>query len=82
MFGDKREPESYEQSLDKLIALQGEYDFIYASHDEYVVASDYAEKVRNAWRRVRNGEVEYELMDMFGNKVKSYTTDVCGFYMD
>ncbi len=82
MFGNKRQPELYEQSLDKLIALQKEYDWIYASHDEYVVPGDYAEKVRVAWKKVRNGEAKYELMDMFGTTVKSYTTDVCGFYID
>lgn len=81
MFGDKRTPEEYEKSLDKLIALKADYDCIYASHDEYQVSGDYAEKVKEAWRQVREDKVEFEQLNLFGNPVKSYTTDVCGFYM-
>lgn len=47
-----------------------------------MVSRDYAEKVKKVWKQVRNGEVEYEMIDLFGNKVKSYTTEVCGFYME
>lgn len=81
MFGNKREPDKYESSLDKLIALKSRYDRIYASHDEYVLTSDYAEKVKEAWKKVRNGEVDFEMIDLFGNQVKSYTTEVCGFFV-
>lgn len=82
MFGEKRIPKQYEGSLDKLINLQAEYDWIYASHDEYKLPRDYAEKVKEAWKKVQNSDVEYEIIDLFGNKVKSYITDACGFYMD
>lgn len=81
MFGDKREPDKYEASLDKLIALKDEYDTIYASHDECVLPGDYVSRVKASWRKVRAGEVSYEIADLFGNKVKSYTTDDCGFYL-
>lgn len=81
MFGDKREPQKYEQSLDRLIAAKTEYDSIFASHDEYLIDGDYAEKVKEAWLMVQNGEVPFELIDLFGNKVKSFTTEFCGFYM-
>lgn len=82
MFGKHRDVEQYEHSLDKLIAIQEKYDCIYASHDEYMVPKDYAEKVKMAWRQVRNGEVKFETIDLFGNKIKSYTTSICGFYME
>ncbi|MCQ2505764.1 MAG: MBL fold metallo-hydrolase [Lachnospiraceae bacterium] len=82
MFGKHRCPEQFEESLTKLIALKDEYDCIYASHDEYMVSNDYAEKVRNAWVKVRNGEVPCEVIDLYGNKVKSYTTPDCGFYTE
>lgn len=39
-------------------------------------------KVKDAWKKVRGGEVPFEMVDMFGNKVKSYTTDVCGFFTE
>ena len=82
MFGAKRQPDKFESSLDKLIAIENEYDKIYASHGDYVIPKDYVRKVKDAWKRVRNGEVSYEMIDLFGNRVKSYTTDVCGFYME
>lgn len=82
MFGNKREPDNFEASLDKLIALQSEYDIIYASHADPSVPGDYASKVKEAWISVRNGEVPFEEVDMFGNKVKSYTTSSCGFFME
>lgn len=81
MFGEKRCPELFEKSLDKLIALKSEYDYIYASHDSFMISNDYAEKVCSSWKRVRNGEVEYEMIELFGNKVKSYTTPDCGFFL-
>ena len=82
MFGKHRDPKSFMDSLDKLIALKSEYDFIYASHDEFMIPNDYVEKVKAVWQQVINGELEYELLDLFGNKVKSYSTPVCGFYTE
>ena len=82
MFGMKRCPELFEKSLDKLIAIKSEYDCIYASHDSFMLSSDYVEKVKAAWEHVRNGEISYEMIDLYGNLVKSFTTPVCGFYME
>ena len=82
MFGKHREPEKFEASLEKLVSLRNEYDCIYASHDEFMVDGDYAAKVLDAWRRVRKGEVSFEMIDMFGNQVKSYTTQACGFFTE
>lgn len=82
MFGEKRCPEMYDNSLDKLIAIKSEYDCIYASHDLFMLPNDYAEKVKMAWRQVNSGEVEYEMIELFGKRVKSYTTPICGFYRD
>ena len=82
MFGEKRDPEQFEESLDKLIAMKSEFDCIYASHDEPELPADYIEKVKSAWQKVRSGQVPFEMIDMFGNDVKSYTTEDCGFFMD
>lgn len=81
MFGAKRVPDQYEASLEKLIAMKDQYDQVYASHDEAILPADYVEKVKEAWIQVRKGEVPFEMVDMFGNSVKSYTTDACGFYV-
>lgn len=82
MFGAKRDVENYESSLEKLIEINYEYDKIYASHDEFCLPNDYAEKVKEAWIQVRSGKLPYETIDLFGNKIKSYTTEVCGFYLE
>lgn len=82
MFGEKRQPNLYEASLEKLIALQGEYDSIYASHDEPLLPGDYAEEVKKAWQQVQKGEVNFEEIELFGNKVKSYTANACGFFVE
>ena len=82
MFGAKRCPEVFEKSLDKLIALKDEYDCIYASHESFMVSSDYVENVKMAWEQVQSGEIAYEMIELNGNLVKSFTTPVCGFYME
>lgn len=81
MFGDKRSPEQYGASLDRLLAMENRYDCIYASHDEPLLPADYTAKVKNAWEQVQKGEASYEWIEMFGNKVRSYTTSDCGFFM-
>ncbi len=82
MFGAKRDPEVFEAALDKLIAMKDDYDLVYASHGGYSLANDYPEKVKAAWQRVRNGEVEPEETELHGVMVKSFTTPDCGFYLD
>lgn len=69
-----------ESSLDRLISMKDEYDFIYASHDEFMLPNDYAEKVKAVWKAVRNGEIPFEQIDLFGNSVRSYTAADCGFF--
>ena len=81
MFGAQREPEKFGASLDKLIAEKSHYDFIYASHDEFCLPADYAQKVKLAWQKVCANEVPFEKTEMFGNKIRSYTTETCGFFL-
>ncbi|MBQ7613699.1 MAG: MBL fold metallo-hydrolase [Butyrivibrio sp.] len=82
MFGNKREPENYEASLEKLASFESEYDLIYASHDECILPKEYVEKVKEAWKLVNSGEVPFEIVELYGNKVRSYTTEYCGFYLE
>lgn len=82
MFGKHRDVEQFEDSLTKLINLKNEYDRIFASHDECVIPKDYAEKVKEAWLKVRSGSVPYEMTELHGSIVKSYTTEICGFYIE
>lgn len=82
MFGDRRDPNAFGPSLDKLIAIKDQYDFIYASHGDFCLPNDYAEKVKAAWQAVRNGEVGFDSIDLHGCTVRSYTAEACGFYLD
>jgi len=81
MFGPKREPQSYAKSLDKLISIKDEYDYIYASHGDCKLDGDYALLVKEMWLKVCDNQFNFEEVDLFGMKVKSYTTDYCGFYL-
>ena len=81
LFGNHRAPELYLDSLSKLVSLTSEYDYIYASHDEYKLSNEYSIKVKDAWEKVLSGHAKYEDADLFGNKVKSYTLENCGFYL-
>ena len=81
MFGKHRDTGAFGKSLDKLIEMKDKYDRIYASHGEYMLSADYAERIKAAWCEVRNGNAEYEVIDMHGNRVKSYTLATCGFYL-
>ena len=81
MFGAQREPEKFGTSLDKLIAEKSHYDYIYASHDEFCLPADYAQKVKLAWQKVCANEVPFEKTEMFGNTIRSYTTETCGFFL-
>ena len=80
MFGNHRAPEQFADALKTIISYADEYDEIVASHDEPILPADYAGKVLEAWERVVRGDVSYESVDMFGTSVKSYTTEVCGFF--
>ena len=82
MFGNHRDPSQYENSLSRLIAIKDMYDAVYASHDDFLLSNDYPEKVHTAWKKVQNGEVPFEMTDVKGNFVKSYTTNDCGFYTE
>lgn len=82
MFGPQREPEQFENSLQKLISMESEYDCIYASHDEYKVPNDYGKKVLEGWKQVQKAEIPYEMVEMFGKSVKCYKTEFCGFYVE
>lgn len=82
MFGKTRVKDKFVQSLDKLISIKDEYDIIYASHDKFDMPSDYVEKVKESFIAVLNNEVKCEMIDLFGSKVKSYSTKYCGFYME
>lgn len=81
MFGDKREPDKFESSLKKIIALQSEFDVVYPSHHEPTAPGNQAEAVLKAWQKVCSGEASYEMTDVFGSMVKSYTSEGVGFYM-
>lgn len=82
MFGDKRVPNEYGKSLEKIISLKAEFDSIIASHDEPILPSDYADKVLKTWNEVKAGKIGFTEMDLYGQKIKSYDGNYCGFYCE
>ena len=82
MFGGHRAPNRFETSLNRLIARRKDYDRIYASHDVYELPGDYAERVKQDWKQVQSGTLPYEMVNLFGNEVRSYTGENCGFLME
>lgn len=81
MFGDKRNPDKYHESLRKLISISTKYDSVIASHDEPVLPYNSVNKVLECWNQVLKGEAPYEEIDLWGNKVKSCNCEYCGFYI-
>lgn len=81
MFGDKRVPEKFENSLNKLIACRDEYDTIFASHDAPELAADFVEKVLESWKEVTGSDKEYPVVELHGAKVRECKGKYCGFYM-
>lgn len=80
MFGAHRSPVSYAASLEKLVALEAEYDRILPSHGSAELPAGYARTVREAWRQVLAGNIAPAEADMHGVPVLSYDADGCGFY--
>lgn len=40
-----------------------------ASHDSFMLSSDYVENVKMVWEQVQSGEISYEMIDLYGNLV-------------
>lgn len=81
MFGNKRAPEQFIDSLDKLISISDSYDRIVASHGEAILPANYVERIKENWNEVLEGRLSCEEVNLFGNKVKSYTAKYCGFFV-
>ncbi|MCQ2494465.1 MAG: MBL fold metallo-hydrolase [Lachnospiraceae bacterium] len=81
MFGDKRNPEAFEASLNKLIAMKAEYDTVVASHAEPILEADFVDKVLESWNEVRSSGADYPVIDMHGAKVHDCRGKYCGFFL-
>lgn len=82
MFGERRDLESFSSSLERIIALEDEFDRIISSHDQMILDKDHARRVRDAWISVLDGHVPYETRQLFGKTIRSYQTDACTFYLE
>lgn len=80
MFGPHRRPDEFAASLEKLIAMEDEFDVIWPSHGTPEIPADCVRKVAAAWNKVQTGELTPHEQDMHGNKVLTYDTPDCGFY--
>lgn len=82
MFGKHRDVNCFENSLLKLIDMNNQYDSIIPSHGGYCLSNDYALKVLNDWRRVKNGEILPIVEKLRLAEVWLYAGEYCGFYCD
>lgn len=80
MFGAHRQPETFAESLDKLISLKERYDSICAAHGTPELPANYVEKVRNAWQQVLDGKIKSHPEELHGQIVQTFDTANCGFY--
>lgn len=82
MFGEKRAPKRFDDSLNKLIGKSDKYDTVLCSHGERELPAEYVGKVKNCWQLVLAGKAEGIKENLWGNPVTTYKFEDCGFYCD
>lgn len=83
MFRDGRDFDAYRASMLKLRARLGEFDKVYASHDQYCVEPEMVNRLYTAAGKVMAGKVEGNPGELdFAPEIKCYETDGAAFYAD
>lgn len=70
MFGPGREFHAYVMSLERLMAMSDRFDYIYPSHAECPITPDVIPALREGALRVMAGEVEGEISEMHGRRIR------------
>jgi glyoxylase-like metal-dependent hydrolase (beta-lactamase superfamily II) len=73
-FGDS-DPEVYEETMRKIAQLEPDIDFLYCSHLKSLVTPKILPVVAEAFESVNKGEIEYELSELYGHKVRIHEFD-------
>ncbi len=79
MFGDKRNIDDYIESLKHLGKYEGEFDEIYPMHGPFPVEPELIGKLIVGAQEMRDGKVEGQKVNIFGNEVKLYKFPYAGF---
>ncbi len=82
MFGIQRELHAYKKSLLKLQKLQERFENIYPAHGTTPVQPQIIGELLQATDQLLNGELPYEEVDMWGNKIKKVDAGVATFLVD
>lgn len=82
MFGPMRNIEKYITSMEHLQEFAGEFDDIYAMHGTFPVKGDLIAKLTEGAKLIRDGKVEGNPVDIFGNNVALYKFSYAGFLCD
>lgn len=82
MFGIQREIHAYRKSLDKLEQYQERFDWIYPSHSSIPIKPQIIPEIKHAVDSIMAGKIESTEVDLWGHKVKKYTTPAISFYME
>ena len=79
MFGDHRNMRDYVDSLDHLDAYAGQFDEIWPSHADIPVSPEIIPKLRDAARRILDGEAEGVPTDFHGRTIRVCDFGFCSF---
>lgn len=80
MFGAHRQPEAFAASLDRLIAMEEQFDCIRPAHGTEELPAGFVRTVAKAWQQVLAGNVTGKPEELHGRAVVTYDADGCGFY--
>jgi len=82
MFGERRNMESFIDSLRHLKEFEGQYDDIYSMHGSFPVKPDLIDRLIDGATEIQNGTAEGSTVNLFGMDVCYYKFPYAGFLCD
>ena len=82
MFGSQRNMEDYIASLTRLEAETGQFDEVWPSHADIPVSPDVIGRLRDGARKILEGHVSGQPMEVFGNRITAYDLGFCTLLCD
>ncbi len=79
MFEEHRNMQNYIDSLVKLSQYEGEFDTVYPSHGTFPISPKVIPQLIDAAKQVLLGQVEGNIVEVFGKQVMLYQFEVAGF---
>ena len=82
LFGRMRNIVAYINSLEHLLSLNESITSIYPCHGQYPLKMEIVTELIESAKQIIQGHYNYELTEIFGQKVAKYNTGVCSFLCD